>query len=137
EGLLCIPFGHDMPYFREVIDVPLITAPADHPPEVVMKKLGLESDARPRVLIGMRGGLSREMLEATARSLPELLLLNWNGEPSAVDNLRALSPADGISFHDVLGISEAVVSKLGHGIITDCITGRTGILWPARTGFRE
>jgi hypothetical protein len=36
-----------------------------------------------------------------------------------------------------LCISHAVVSKLGYGIVADCIANDTPILWPRRGGFRE
>jgi hypothetical protein len=41
------------------------------------------------------------------------------------------------TFSALLSSSSVVLSKLGYGIVADCLAARVPILWPRRSGFRE
>jgi hypothetical protein len=139
DGLLSIPFRHEMTQFRQVIDVPLIAARPRLARDQALLRLGLsDTDRRPRVLAAMRGGIPLATLEHAARQCPEALFLLWAhpGDTRAA-NVISIPPGAGLTFHDVLQTVDAVVTKVGHGIITDCIAMGVAILWPPRSGFRE
>ncbi len=137
EGLLSIPFRHSMPQFKQVIDVPLIACRPRLSRGEAEQRLGLD-DSRPRILAAMRGGLALSTIMHAARQSPDWLFLLWGHDgPTPCDNLRGIPTSAGLSFHDVLQAVDVVVSKVGHGIITDCIALGVAILWPPRTGFRE
>ncbi len=139
EGLLSIPFRHEMPQFKRVIDVPLIAARPRLTDYQSTRLIGVDiSDHRPRILAAMRGGISQQTIERAARQSPDLLFYLWahNG-PTDAPNLFAIPTRSGLGFHDALQVMNVVVTKVGHGIITDCIANHLAILHPPRTGFRE
>ena len=139
EGLLSIPFRHAMPHFCKVVDVPLIAARPRRNRAQVDEMIGLAADdSRPRVLAAMRGGIAATTLQQAAESSPELMFLNWGDiETNAAENLRGIATDCGLSFHDVLQAADVVVTKVGHGIVTDAIAMNIALLYPPRTGFRE
>ena len=124
-ALLQLPFGHDTDVFPQVIPVPLIAHRSTRDPGETLRLLGRDpSDRRPRVLVGMRGGVPGETLAAAAAGAPGFQFLT-SDRP------------EGVSFSDLLAASDVVVSKLGYGMIADCIAAGTRLAWPRRSGFRE
>jgi L-arabinokinase len=134
--LLHLPLGHEVTGFREVIDVPLLANRARQDRRATLAGLGVDpDDARPRVLIAMRGGLSVDTLIRAVSESPELLFIVNQAITGAPPNLRAVHA--GVDFTEVLAACDVVVSKLGYGILSDCIANGVALLFPPRTGFRE
>ena len=134
--LLHLPLGHEVSAFREVIEVPLLANRARQDRRGTLDLLGIDSnDARRRVLIAMRGGLSPQTLHRAAGESPEMLFLVNQPISGGPPNLRTLVP--GADFTEALAACDAVVSKLGYGILSDCIANGVALLFPPRSGFRE
>lgn len=132
--LLQLPFGGVSSAFRDVRRMPLI---ARRPSK---QSIPLDrGDGRPRVLVGLRGGVPAETLRAAARAAPDFFILHV--DPSAADaqaeNLRYVPLTPARPFADVLAASDIVVSKLGYGIVADSIAIDVRLVWPRREGFRE
>lgn len=138
-GLIRLPFGHDAPRFPRVVDVPLVANRSRRPREETLAKLNLSHDHRPRILIGMRGGVFVEALRTAATGAPHLLFINpfERSEPLPGNVLSADCATPDITFADLTSISDVVISKLGYGIVADCIAARSRLLWPRRNDFRE
>ena len=141
-ALLQLPFGHDTDVFPQVVPVPLVARVPTRDPADVARELDLDpSDRRPRVLVGMRGGVPVDVLRNAAAGAPDFLFLRLDrGDAPPGDdppNLRAVRLAPGLDFSDLLTVSDVVVSKLGYGMIADCIAAGTRLVWPRREGFRE
>ena len=140
-ALLQLPFGHDTDVFPQVMPVPLVARRATLEPFDVVRRLGLDAaDTRPRVLVGMRGGVAGDALERAASEASDYLFLRLDrGEahPPASANIRPVRLEAGLDFSDLLAASDVVVSKLGYGMIADCIAAGTRLVWPPRQGFRE
>ena len=141
-ALLQLPFGHDTDVFPQVIPVPLVARQATREPADVVRELGLDAaDGRPRVLVGMRGGVEGEALERAAEGAGDFLFLRLDrGEaspPARAGNVRPVRMGAGLDFSDLLAASDVAVSKLGYGMIADCIAAGTRLVWPPREGFRE
>jgi hypothetical protein len=138
-AVLQLPFGDVSEGFRRRIPVPLIAGRSTRDPADVLARLGIDAgDGRPRVLVGLRGGVAPETLRAAAVGARDFLFLcpdRPGGEMP--DNVRAVLPAAGVDFADLVAVSAVVVSKLGYGIVSDCLAAGTALLWPRRTGFRE
>lgn len=141
-GLFRLPFPHETPQFKQVIDVPLITAAAT--------QRRRDPSRPPHILIAQRGGVMPQAIERAVRSCPDYQFIGWNilptGEPAepgqrlrlaSLPNLRYIEPDGKISFNDVLAGCDVVLSKPGHGIVSDCIALGVGLLWPRRDYFRE
>ena len=137
--LLHLPLGHDVSCFKRVVDVPLIATHPRRGPGDVEQRLGLTTDRRPRVLIAMRGGLSDDaVLLAAARRSPDTLFLVPASTPSPAGNIRPFdASAAKLDFTDVLSVCDAALSKVGYGILADCIACGVALLYPPRQGFRE
>ena len=96
-----------------------------------------QSDARPRVLLGMRGGIDPVKMDQAVRKSPDFLFTNLGVVPNrSPENLRAINK-DGLDFSDILAAHDVVISKLGYGIVSDCIANNVRLLWPRRANFRE
>ena len=138
EALLQLPFGHEVSCISRVVAVPLIARLAQRDPEDVLRHLGISAKGRPIVFLGMRTAPRRALVEAMAADCPEFLFLSLQEPvPDAPENLQQVVLGHQVGFPDVLRASGIVVSKLGYGIVADCIANQTGLLWPARRGFRE
>jgi UDP:flavonoid glycosyltransferase YjiC (YdhE family) len=140
-ALLQLPFGHDTDVFPQVIPVPLVARRATMAPPEVMRRLGLDGgDDRPRVLVGMRGGVAGDALERAGREAPDYLFLRLDrgdATPVVATNVRPVRLEAGLDFSDLLSVTDVVLSKLGYGMIADCIAAGTRLVWPPRAGFRE
>jgi L-arabinokinase len=126
RALLRLPFGHEVTCFGEVVDMPLLANQAELPVEWQVK--------RAHVLSAKRGGGSFEALRRVAADLPEYLFVAAQRPPAAPENLVAPPDAD---FSQIIFGCDAVVSKLGYGIVSDCIANKVALLFPPRIGFRE
>jgi len=128
--LLKIPFGGRTDWFREVIDIPLIAS--------VNTGMELRGAHINRVLISLRGGIADDSLIKAAKSSPDYLFTSLTPVPSGCpENLAHFAPSHRIPFSALLRASSLVLSKLGYGIVADCLAARKRILWPRREGFRE
>lgn len=140
EGLLRLPFGHEMPQFKCVIDMPLVARHSKHAPNEILRRLKIDPvDSRQRILMAMRDNAGFDAMAVAARELPEMLILCPGKLPAGVttSNVIPFQFSDELNFSDVLSVCSASISKLGHGIVTDSIAIGVALLWPPRTGFRE
>jgi hypothetical protein len=101
------------------------------PAEAVRKVLGIR-DSRPVVFMGMRGGSSPQTL-AGLKSLPQYTFIAETERPEA----NVIPWPKSLKFGDILPICDVVVSKPGHGIVTDCCATGCSLLYPPRNGFPE
>jgi hypothetical protein len=125
-ALLQLPFGHETAIFPQVVPVPLVARRTTMRRQDVMQRLGLDpSDTRPRVLVGMRGGVAPDALDRATISAPGFHFLHVKPDEFGLD------------FSDLMAASDVVVSKLGYGTIADAIANDTRLVWPPRSGFRE
>lgn len=139
DALLQLPLGHDVTCFRRVIPVPLLANRSYKDRAATLAELGLDpADPRPRVLVAMRGGLSAEALLAAATGAPELtLIVQHELAPGAPANLRRVAVSDQAQFTDLVAACDVAVSKLGYGIVSDCIANGVALLFPPRENFPE
>ena len=132
-----LPFGHEVSAFREVVPVPLLAKRSRADRSETLARLGVaERDGRPRVLIAMRGGVAPEAVRGAAAESPDALFFANQAVDGAPENLHALE-AGVADFTDVLAACDAAVSKVGYGIVSDCIANGVALLHPPRQGFRE
>ena len=122
-GVIRLPFPQYTNVFRRVIDAPLVAWRSTGDSEEVLRKLNIApDDPRPKIVLGMRGGMEASILEKAASEAPDMLFL---------------APPRDVEFVDMLAVCDVAVTKLGYGIVADCIAAQTALLWPRRTGFRE
>lgn len=136
---LRLPFHHDTESFGSIIDVPLITREVQHGRQDILRKLSVDaSRQRSRVLYAMRRPGSLEALARAADRARDRLFFYFEAPQADMpENTRSVLLDEQLSFLDVLSVCDAVVSKLGYGILADCASTQTAILFPPRDGFRE
>jgi L-arabinokinase len=157
QAVLRLPLGGVSAAFRQVIDVPLVANHARRGRDEVLRALAIDpADGRPRVLFGIRGAIPTETLAAAAREAPDLLFLCPTNEPGDVPpgvlpvplgrpmastgrTAGGGSPAAAVTldFSDALQACDAVVGKMGYGLVAECIVSGVALVWPRRAGFRE
>ena len=125
--------------FQEVVDVPLVARRSTRHRDAILRMAGIDAgDARPRVLVGLRNTLPDSTLGAAARSGSEFVFVVTRPVPGVgCENLRAVQLSPMLSFIDLLSVCDATVCKLGYGMLADCISCNTAILFPPRRDFRE
>jgi L-arabinokinase len=141
DRLLRLPFAGDLTAFRRIEDVPLVVRRPQVPKLEARRRLGL--DGRPAVLLSF-GGLGLPGLQPAAfGSLAgyQLLLTGRAGDGRVPRNLRRLDgeglSAVGLSYPDLVGAADVVVTKPGYGIVADCIGAGTRLVYTDRGDFPE
>lgn len=138
---LRLPFSPDegLDMFRSVVPVPLVARRAELEPGEILSRLRLDpADGRPRVLLAMRGRIPPSARAKAAADNRDLFFLHF--EPHAEDehdNCRSVTLGPELSFGDVLSVCDVAVSKLGYGILSECVAAQKALLAPPRRHFRE
>ena len=138
DHLLELPFGRIGPKLP-IERVPLIAPQRRREQDEILSRLGISTDDnRPRVLFGTRGGVSPQVLGAAAKELPDMFLIFPHALPPGMPrNTIGAELSPSLDFSDLLSICDVVVSKLGYGIVSECVASRVRLVFPRRTGFAE
>ncbi|MEW5849622.1 MAG: hypothetical protein AB2A00_12460 [Myxococcota bacterium] len=135
---LRLPFHHAAHAFPRVHDVPLIVRQRSRSAADTLQALGIPShDARPRILLGLRGGVDDDTVRRALQSAPDLLFISATPTTLAAPNLAVPASSSGLTFTDLLGVSRVALSKLGYGTVAEAMASGVAVLWPRRTGFPE
>jgi len=135
ELLLRFPFSDEMRVFRRIEDLPLVAAPGRERRAELARHAGARMD-RKWVLLSFTtldwGEAALRRVEALSEyEFFTVLPLRWDcGNIHAVDR-------EVVSFADVTASVDAVVSKPGFGIVSDCVVNRRPLLYADRADFRE
>ena len=101
----------------------------------IRSRLGL-SETRPVILLSF-GGFDLAGLDFDAvERLDEYLFLSTQSPPRPVRNMRIAAP-DGLRYEDLVAQADAVITKPGYGIVSDCLANRTPVLYTSRGEFAE
>jgi len=138
-AILQLPFGRTCDQIRQTIPMPLIAPQSTRSKWEILTRIGIgPSDKRKRVLFATRGGISPGALVTAANQCPEALFLSNREMPAdGAGNVKSFELSAGLDFSDVLSVCDVVVSKLGYGIVAECISAGVRLLWPRRFGFVE
>jgi len=132
--LLRLPLHGDLDAFPRIRDVPLVARRAALGRRVVRERLGLPRDDR--VVLLSFGGLGLALPAA-----PRLAGVTVVATGPAPAGCRAVShaalTAAGVRYEDLVGASDAVLTKPGYGIVAECIANRTPIVHAPRGQFAE
>lgn len=138
--LLRLPWGHEMEVFPRREPIPLVARLPQGDREETRQELvaaGVPAD-RPWVLLGGRfPDMRPEVLERVLRDQSLTLLGFSDLGAGPLPGFLVLGPEWQPRFLDVLQASDAVVSKLGYGIASECASCRTRVLYPPREEFAE
>ncbi|TKJ40752.1 hypothetical protein CEE37_07245 [candidate division LCP-89 bacterium B3_LCP] len=138
DGLFTLPFSGDMESFANRIEVPLIARKSMLGKSESRRRLGLsESD---RVVLFSFGGVRLKLPEQVHSSRGLVLISSEPspdpGEPFLYVTNRKRAELK-LRYPDLVAAADAVVSKPGYGIVSECIANRTALIYTSRGNFRE
>jgi hypothetical protein len=133
--LLRLPFCEKMNAFPRIEDIPLVATPGQLRRQEISKLVGCELSKKWILLSFTTLDWSREVLKRV-ESIREyefltVLPLQWEGK-----NIHALS-REQITFSDVMASVDAVISKPGFGILSDCAVNGKPLIYADRNDFLE
>jgi L-arabinokinase len=132
---LRLPFYGDCGAFKAIRDIPMIARRSSRSREEVRRALGIDG-TRPIVLLSF-GGFDIEGIDFTrVEALGEYQFLTTRALPRPARNVRVLA-LDGLRYEDLVALADAVITKPGYGIVSDCLVNRTPLLYTTRGQFAE
>jgi L-arabinokinase len=135
ELFLRLPFHGPCDAFPSVRDIPMVARGARHPRAEVRRRLGLR-DTRPVVLLSFGGFEIGGIDFARAERLEDFQFLTTQPLPRAVRNVHAVA-MDGLFYEDIVAQADAVITKPGYGIVSECLVNHVPILYTPRGRFAE
>lgn len=139
---LRLPFSGGFATMHSVTDIPLVARVARTARNVTRARLQLPDD-RPLVLATFGGHGGAVMLPAAAS--PEYLLVATDYEAPdstlASADLRIVTAQElqsrGLTYTDLLAACDVAATKLGYGIVSECVVNRVALLYTTRGRFIE
>lgn len=132
---LRLPFHGPCDAFPVVRDLPLVARRARCSREEARRRLGL-SGTRPVVLLSFGGFEILGIDFGRVERLGEYQFLVTQPLPRPVRNVRVVA-MDGLRYEDVVAQSDAVITKPGYGIVSECLVNRVPVLYTDRGRFAE
>jgi hypothetical protein len=133
--LLRLPFCEEMSAFPQIEDIPLVANPGRSRREEISALTGCDPEKRWILLSFTTLNWGREALECVENireyEFLTVLPLRWE-----TGHIRALS-REQIAFSDVIASADAVISKPGFGILSDCLVNNKPLIYADRVDFLE
>jgi len=133
--LLRLPFCEKMDAFPRIEDIPLVASPGRARRAEIAELAGCDADKKWVLLSFTTLGWNRDALAGVERiagyEFFTVLPLEWDQ-----GNIHAIS-RDHVPFSDVVASVDAVVSKPGFGILSDCIVNQKPLIYAERSDFLE
>ncbi|HVR75555.1 MAG TPA: hypothetical protein VMT52_14560 [Planctomycetota bacterium] len=138
---LKLPFSPSETPLPHVEPAPLIARKSRADREATLGSLGLRAaDPRPVILVAMGGWECRDWDPIDVQGCEGLRFLVVGDVPmrarAEVTRISAILEA-GCAFSDLVAAADAVLTKPGYGIASECVLNRTPLLGVERRGFRE
>ena len=137
-----LPLAGGFATVPNVSDLPYVARHAQHPRDVVLARLGIDT-SRPLALSSFGGYGVRDLDPATLDCLDR-----WTVVITGRDQPRAVPPGvvfideariydGGLRYEDLVAAVDVVVTKPGYGIVSECIANETAMLYTSRGHFVE
>jgi len=139
---LRLPLSPPLDVFPRVESIPLVARPAERPRSDTRRALGLADDRKVALLSFGGYGLQRldvgalDCLDDWTVLLTDRIASSVAPSPSVVFLPESLLVSD-FRYEDLVAASDVVVTKPGYGIISECATYGTAMLYTSRGVFRE
>jgi hypothetical protein len=137
DGLLLrLPFHGEMTGFRKIEDIPLVARRSGKRKTEIRQTLGLSNDRNIGLIGFSRLDLQEPVLRKIGRFYPDYLFLikhplNWKSPV-----FRKVEEKD-VSFADLICAADFVITKPGYGMVADCLTQGTPMIYSDRGEFPE
>lgn len=132
---LRLPFHGSCDAFQRIRDIPMIARRAARSRKEVRTRLGLNG-SHPVVLLSFGGfevqGINFDRVEA----LDEYCFLTTQPPPRPLRNVRVVRLGE-VRYEDLVAQADAVITKPGYGIVSDCLANQTPVVYTSRGQFAE
>jgi len=133
--LLRLPFAGDMSAFSRIEDLPLLASPGRPRRREIAELAGCPSKATWVLLSFTTLKWSEEALDRVERVTDccffTVLPLAWKRR-----NIYSIN-RDSVPFADLVASVDAVISKPGYGIVSECVVNQTPLIYVDRSDFLE
>ena len=133
--LLRLPFHDEMTAFSHREDIPPVASPGKSRRKEIARLTGCDLSKKWVLLSFTTLDWNEEALDRVERMTDyeflTVLPLRWDRR-----NIHAVSREE-VPFSDVVATVDAVISKPGFGILSDCIVNHKPLIYAERTNFRE
>ena len=139
---LRLPLSPELDVFPRVESIPLVARAVERPRADTRLALGIADDRKVALLSFGGYGLQRldvaalDCLDDWTVLLTDRVSAAVAPSPSVVFLPESLL-ASGFRYEDLVAASDVVVTKPGYGIISECATYRTAMVYTSRGVFRE
>lgn len=139
---LRLPFSPQLDVFPRVESLPLVARIPSASRTATRRTLGI-AEARKTALLSFGGyGLQRldvaglDCLDEWTVLMTDRVTSHAPSSPGVVYLAESLF-ASGLRYEDLVAASDVVVTKPGYGILSECATARTALVYTSRGHFRE
>ena len=133
--LLRLPFYGDLSAFPNIVDINHIARMGKDIRRYIYEDFGISSDCK-LILISF-GGLGLDSVDwKKLEELRDYHFFTYSPLPYEVENITYIEPSE-ILHPDMVKSVDAVVSKTGYGIVSECIENQTPLIFCERDYFRE
>ena len=134
--LLRLPFYGEMEAFQKIEDIPLVSRRSRKGKALVRKILDLPTDRKIGLIGFSRLDLQDRAIQKIGEFSPDYLFLikhplNWRSP------VFKRVEQEGISFVDLVCTADFVITKPGYGILADCLSHGTPMIYSDRGEFPE
>jgi hypothetical protein len=143
SGALALPFSGGFEVFANVTPLPLVARRATRARADTRLHFGIPAD-RPAVLLSFGGYGLPELDPGSADCRPDWTIVTTDRTSGSTARLPGVVIVpesafidSGFRYEDLVGASDVVLTKPGYGIIAECISTSTAMLYTSRGPFRE
>jgi hypothetical protein len=134
--LLRLPFSGKMPAFRQIEDIPLVARKSGRGSAEIRQTLGLPDDRKIGLIGFSRLDLTEKAIRKIAQMFPDYQFiikypLNWESPV-----FRKVEEKEA-SFADLVCAADFVITKPGYGMVADCLSHGTPMIYSDRGEFPE
>ena len=135
--LIQFPMAPDMSdTFRNIVQVGLTGRKANQPPHTVRSRLGIPPDRQMVLLTFSDLNLPPDVLQRMAEGNPGTAFVY--SSPLGLDHPGFYFADDTrVWYPDLVGAADLVMTKPGYGIVADCLTNNTPMVYTDRGNFPE
>ena len=133
--LLRLPFSEDMSAFPEIEDIPLVASPGTSRREEISKRLNCDAGKKWILISFTTLDWSAEALDSV-EDIKEYEFITVHPLYWDRSNIHAV-PGEMMPFADIVASVDAVLSKPGFGILSECIVNRKPLIYSDRSDFAE
>lgn len=137
--LLQLPFHGDMSVFPKIEDIPFITRRSSADRDDVLQMLNIDKNEKRKIVLVTFGGIefSSPFLKELGECKNYLFIWCGNTDGDLPSNIIIYPKISKIQHHDLVKVSDLVISKPGYGIVSECIANRTPMMYTSRDDFIE